>query len=127
MRLVAWNCEEVFMALNFGPDGFTLSFWQDSWYILKEEIMEMFNVFFGAFIRSVNTTFLVLIPKKGGTKDLKDFRSISLLGSLYKILSKVLANRLKKVVKLVVSKAQNAFVADITNASLIVNEVIDYW
>ena len=93
--------------------------------------MEMFNVFFvnGAFIRSLNTTFLVLIPKKGGTKDLKDFRSISLLGSLYKILSKVLANRLKKVVELVVSEAQNAFVADhqITNASLITNEVIDYW
>ena len=44
MRLVAWNCEEVFMALNemngdkaFGPDGFTLSFWQDSWYILKRK------------------------------------------------------------------------------------------
>ena len=82
----------------------------------------------GTFTRSINTTFLVLIPKKGGTKDLKDFRPISLLGSLYKILAKVLANRLKKVVVKVVSDAQNACVEgpQITNASLIANEVIDH-
>ena len=54
-------------------------------------------------------TFLVLTPNKGGAKDLKDFRPISLVGSLYKLLAKVLANKLKKVVGKVVSEAQNAF------------------
>ena len=74
--------------------------------------MEMFREFFvkGTFTRSINTTFLVLIPKKGGIEDLKDFRPISLLGSLYKILAKVLTNRLKKVVAKVVFNMQNAFV-----------------
>ena len=41
----------------------------------------------------MNATFLVLAPKKEDAKDLKDFRSISLVGSLYKLLAKVLANR----------------------------------
>ena len=81
------------------------------------------------FIKSLNATFLVLIPKKGVAEGLKDFRPISLLESFYKILAKVLANRLKKVVGKVVSEAQNAFVEgrQITNASLIANELIDHW
>lgn len=57
----------------------------------------------GRFARSLNTTCLVLFPKKGGADDLKDFVPISLVGGLYKLLAKVLANRLKKVVGKVVS------------------------
>ena len=62
--------------------------------------MAFFEEFFlhGMFQRSLNSTFLVLLPKKGGVKDLKDFRPISLVGGLYKLLAKVLANRLKTVV-----------------------------
>ena len=62
--------------------------------------MAFFEEFFlhGMFQRSLNSTFLVLLPKKRGAKDLKDFRSISLVGGLYKLLAKVLAKRLKIVV-----------------------------
>ena len=69
----------------------------------------------GRFVKSLNTTFLVLIPKKGGTKDLRDFKPIGLVGRLYKRLAKVLANRLKLVVGKVVSKAQNVFCGRKTN------------
>ena len=67
------------------------------------------------------------IPKKGGVEDLKDFRPISLVGSLYKWLAKVLANRLKRVLPKVISKAQNAFVEgrQILDAVLIANEALD--
>ena len=49
-------------------------------------------------MRSLNSTFLVLIPKKGDAMDIEDFRPISLVGGLFKILAKVLANRLKRIV-----------------------------
>ncbi|RVW70002.1 hypothetical protein CK203_065773 [Vitis vinifera] len=50
---------------------------------LEEEVMKLFKEFFEyeSFAKSLNTTFLVLIPKKGGADDLGDFRPISLLGS----------------------------------------------
>ncbi|RVW81972.1 Transposon TX1 uncharacterized 149 kDa protein [Vitis vinifera] len=50
-----------------GPDGFTMAFWQSSWDFVKEEILEMFKEFHeqGSFLKSLNNTFLVLIPKKG--------------------------------------------------------------
>ncbi|RVW56212.1 Transposon TX1 uncharacterized 149 kDa protein [Vitis vinifera] len=131
-----FTVEEVFLALSElngdkapDPDGFTLAFWHFCWDFVKDEIMGFFKDFFerGKFVRSLNTTFLVFIPKKGGAEDLTDFRPISLVGSLYKLLAKVLANRLKKVVGKVVSTTQNAFVEgrQILDAALIANEVID--
>ena len=91
--------------------------------------MEMFKEFHeqSSFFKSLNTTFLVLIPKKEGAEYLGDFRPISLLGGLYKLMDKVLANRLKKVIGKVVSPDQNAFVMgrQILDASLMAIEVID--
>ena len=52
----------------------------------------------------------MLILKKGGAEDLKDFRPISLVGGLYKWLAKVLANRMKGVLAKVISTSQNASV-----------------
>ena len=52
----------------------------------------------------------MLIPKKGGVEDLKDFRPIRLMGGLYKWLAKVMANKLKEVLAKVISTSQNAFV-----------------
>ena len=64
-----------------GPDGFTMAFWQSCWDFVKED---------SSYLKSLNNTFLVLIPKKSGAEDLGDFRPISLLGGLYKLLAKVL-------------------------------------
>ncbi|RVW45727.1 Transposon TX1 uncharacterized 149 kDa protein [Vitis vinifera] len=78
-------------------------------------------------LRSLNSTFLLLIPKKEGAEDLRDFRPISLVGSVYKLLAKVLANRLKSVMGEVISDSQQAFVQgrQILDAVLIANETLD--
>ena len=112
-----------------GPDGFTKVFWQENWDVVKVEIMNLFREFHdkGRFVKSLNSTFIVLILKKGEVEELKDFRPISVIGSIYKWIAKVLANRLKRVVGKVVNAAQNAFVEgrQILDASLLANEIVD--
>ena len=49
------------------------------------------------FEKSLNASFLTLIPKKVDAVEVKDFQPISLVGGIYKIISKVLANRLRRV------------------------------
>jgi hypothetical protein len=75
----------------------------------------------------LNATFIALIPKVDSPQRLNDFRPISLVGSLYKILAKVLANRLRLVIGSVISESQTAFVKDrqILDGILIANEIVD--
>ena len=112
-----------------GPDGFPLAFWSFSWDFVKVEVLGFFREFFehNQFVKSLNATFLVLIPKGRTVEDLKDLRPINLVGSLYKILSKVLANGIKRVMGEIISQSQNAFVEgrQILDAVLIANEAVD--
>ena len=81
-----FSMEEVYLALLElngdkapGPDGFPIAFWQFCWDFVKDEIIGFFKDFFERwkFVRSLNSTFLVLVPKKGGADDLCDYRPIS--------------------------------------------------
>ncbi|WMV36298.1 hypothetical protein MTR67_029683 [Solanum verrucosum] len=79
------------------------------------------------FDKSFNATYMALIPKKKGAKELKDFRPISLVGSFYKLVSKVLTERLKIMVDTLVDSQQMAFIGgrQIMDAVLIANEAVD--
>ncbi|XP_065628619.1 uncharacterized protein LOC136067152 [Quercus suber] len=73
-----------------GPDGFSMAFFQSCWSLVKNNIMNVFHNFHAhaVFEKSLNATFLALIPKKNDAVDVKDFRPISLVGGLYKIIAK---------------------------------------
>ena len=95
-----------------GPDGFSLAFYHHCWRVVKRDVLAVFEEFnqHSKFEKSLNATFIALIPKKNGVSNIRDFRPISLVGSVYKILAKVLANRLKEVLDQLISKSQNSFV-----------------
>jgi hypothetical protein len=78
------------------------------------------------FEKSLNSSFIALIPKKHNVSNIRDYRPISLIGSVYKLLAKVLANRFKGVLDGLILESQNAFVGgrQILDLGLIVNECL---
>ncbi|GJZ58056.1 RNA-directed DNA polymerase, eukaryota [Tanacetum coccineum] len=75
-----------------------------------------------------NSSFIALIPKVSDAKMVKDFRPISLVGSLYKIIAKLLANHLVHVLGDIVNEVQYAFVANrqILDGPFILNELLQW-
>ena len=69
-----------------------------------------------------------MIPKIEGAIDIKDFRPISMIGSIYKIIAKILARTLAKVIPNLIRENQSAFVKNrqILDGALIANEVV-WW
>ena len=95
-----------------GPDGMTALFFQHSWHIIKKDLLEMVNSFLasGNLDTRLNTTNICLIPKKERPTRMTELRPISLCNVGYKIISKVLCQRLKVCLPSLISETQSAFV-----------------
>jgi hypothetical protein len=104
-----------------GPDDMSCFFFQTFWHNVGEDViaavLSVLNS--GYFFQKINFTYIVLIPKIPNPRTVADFRPISLCNVVYKIISKVLANRLKGHLDTIISYSQSAFVP----GRLIINNV----
>ncbi|KAM1548604.1 hypothetical protein ACFX1Z_009769 [Malus domestica] len=111
-----------------GPDGFSGCFYQDHWDTVGKDVIRIIKAFWhsGRLQRKLNHTNLVLIPKVKCPKNMTQYRPIALCNVIYKILAKVLTNRLKLVMPKVISENQSAFVAgkQIQDNILVVHEIL---
>jgi actin-related protein len=95
-----------------GPDGMIALFFQKYWNVVGlhviDAVLDCLNS--GRLLGSINFTNIVLIPKVKAPENMAQFRPISLCNVLYKIISKVLVNRMKHMLSAVISDCQSAFV-----------------
>nr|GFB83251.1 RNA-directed DNA polymerase, eukaryota, reverse transcriptase zinc-binding domain protein [Tanacetum cinerariifolium] len=111
-----------------GPDSFTFGFYRRLWNLIECDVVKAVKWFFlhERIPSGGNSSFITLIPKVSNANMVKDFRPISLIGSMYKIVAKILANRLVLVLGDLVSGTQSAFLKErqILDSPFILNEVI---
>ena len=109
---------EVDIALNQmeplkspGPDGMPPLFCQQFWLIIGDEAIEVVLTCLntGSILPLINRTFITLIPKVKRPVRVSEYRQIALCNILYKLISKVLANRLKNILPCIISESQSAF------------------
>lgn len=79
-----------------GPDGFSGHFIKSCWHIIKQDIYELCRDFYSG--KSINTGYITLIPKIHSPETANDYRPITLLNCCLKIITKILANRLQKLI-----------------------------
>jgi hypothetical protein len=126
---------EVIQALSsldsskaLGLDGFTALFFKKYWFVVKVEVLGCIRNFFlnHILLQEQNHTHIALIPKQSGAYIVHHFRPISLCNIVYKIITKILANRLKVMLPNFISPLQSAFVAskNIQDNTILAHELL---
>ncbi|GJY07999.1 RNA-directed DNA polymerase, eukaryota [Tanacetum coccineum] len=127
IRKAVWGCGED---KSPGPDGFTFDFFRKFWDLIGPDFCVAVDWFFEhcSFSRGCNSSFFSLIPKVPDPKFVTDYRPISLIGSLYKVVTKILATRLSVVISELVSDVQTVFVPSrqILDGPFIINELLSW-
>ena len=95
-----------------GPDGYPGSFYMECWDIIGPSVIDTIQSFFlsGFMLKELNHTFIVLIPKNSHACEFKDDKPISLCNLVYKLISKILANRIRPILRRIIAPIQVAFV-----------------
>jgi hypothetical protein len=96
-----------------GPDGYTCAFFKACWNTIKGDIMAVINKFSNlqtSNLHWLNSANIALIPKKEGAEEVADFCPISLIHTIVKLISKMMAFRLAPHMNKLVSNTQCAFI-----------------
>nr|GEY37667.1 RNA-directed DNA polymerase, eukaryota [Tanacetum cinerariifolium] len=125
IRNAVWACGEN---KSPGLDGFTFEFYRKFWGTIGPDLCLAVQWFFNhsPFSMGCNSSFIVLILKVHDPKFVSDYRPISLIGSLYKVVTKILAIRLSSVIVDLISDVQTAFLPhrQILDGPFIINELL---
>ena len=111
-----------------GPDEFGSLFFRDSWDVVRDDVVVAVQEFFrcGRLLRDFNTTFIALIPKVSNPTFIKDFHPISCCNVMLKIITKLLAKKVRQVISPLVSDCQGAFVpgSSMFHNIVVANEIV---
>ncbi|XP_071714472.1 uncharacterized protein [Rutidosis leptorrhynchoides] len=128
IKMAVWSCGSQ---KTPGPDGFSFHFIKYFWEIMKADIISAVNnaINSRSLSKGATSSFITLIPKSTKPMHTNDFRPISLIGAFHKIIAKLLALRLAKVIDKIISPEQTAFIRgrQILDGPLILNEVIEWY
>ncbi|GKV26106.1 hypothetical protein SLEP1_g35459 [Rubroshorea leprosula] len=126
IKKVIWECDS---SKAPGPDGFNFRFMKSMWEDIKTEVIGFVKEFQeqGRLARGSNASFIVLIPKTKNPQRIEEYRPISLIGVMYKVVAKLMASRLSKVMHKIIGEQQMAFIKgrQLVDGVVIANEVID--
>lgn len=91
-----------------GPDGYSAHFFKSAWEIVSQDVIEAIKSFFasGKLLREVNSTIMVLVPKR----ILQSWDIFGRCNTIYKCITKLIANRIKGLLPKIISPTQSAFV-----------------
>ncbi|KAJ0837719.1 putative RNA-directed DNA polymerase [Helianthus annuus] len=113
-----------------GPDGMNFRFIKTFWDLFKNDFSRLFAWFHhhGKINLGSGASFITIVPKINDPVSLENYRPINLVGVISKVVSKVIANRMRKVMDNIISEAQSAFLRGryILDGPLIVNELISW-
>ncbi|GJT47353.1 putative RNA-directed DNA polymerase [Tanacetum coccineum] len=127
IKAAVWDCSG---SKAPGPDGLNFKFIKRFWDLIQDDFISCIKHFESSshLGRGCNPSFISLIPKCKDPIDISDYRPISLIGCVYKIISKLLASRLACVIHKVISPNQTAFLSgrQILDGVVIANEIVNY-
>ncbi|KAF3785121.1 Transposon TX1 uncharacterized protein [Nymphaea thermarum] len=111
-----------------GIDGFPVEFFRTFWEVCSTDVFEFCDEFASnsIFLKEFNQATCVLVPKRPNPTDVTHFRPISILGTPYKIIAKLLSLRLASVMSSIISPFQVAFIKGrrLQDAVVLANEVV---
>ena len=95
-----------------GLDGYIIHFFQVCWSIVGKEVEEAIIQFFttNELLPAFNSTIVALVPKCKNPNCIRDYRPISCCTMVYKCITKILANKIKKYLLVVIGRSQSAFI-----------------
>ena len=127
IKEAVWSCDP---SKAPGYDGFNFAFIREMWGIVGPAFtQEVINFFANTNTHKViNTTWVTLIPKKECAKSISDYRPISMVRSVYKVIAKILSSRLRPLLGNLVGSSQTAYIKgrQILDGALILNETISW-